>query len=182
MAEYVDRYDVGSLESSERKFSDLALMRRLVFDYMLRHRRLFTLEIALILAKTITLLAGPYIYKVTLDFIMDAPTRDGWWLADIIESMASDISGTASPDASYILLSAALLYVLVSLAQWIVTSLQTYYIDKLGLLVIADIREDFFDHLGDLSQRFFEHGNTGRLVSRVTNDAEALKKLDQCWL
>jgi len=177
MAEYVDRYDVGSLESSERKFSDLTLMKRLVFDYMLRHRRLFVLEIALILAKTITLLAGPYIYKVTLDFINDTPTRDDWWLAYILESIASNISGTAAPGVSYILLSAALLYVLISLSQWVVTSVQTYYIDKLGLLVIADIREDFFDHLGNLSQRFFEHGNTGKLVSRVTNDAEALKKL-----
>ena len=31
--------------------------------------------------------------------------------------------------------------------------------------------------MNNLSQRFFEYGNTGRLVSRVTNDAEALKKL-----
>jgi ABC-type multidrug transport system fused ATPase/permease subunit len=86
-------------------------------------------------------------------------------------------SDNAVPKTASILLSAALLYVLVSVAQWIVTSIQSYYIDKLGLIIIADIREDFFEHLSNLSQRFFEHGNTGRLVSRVTNDAEALKKL-----
>ena len=178
MAEYVDRYDVGSLESTERKFSDLGLMRRLIFDYMLRHGTLFALEILLMLAKMVTVLAGPYIYKVTIDFfINDTPTRDGRWLADIMRSLASAISGNAFPGTASILLSAALLYILVSLAQWAVTSIQTYYIDKLGLVVIADIRADFFEHLAALSQRFFEHGNTGRLVSRVTNDAEALKKL-----
>ena len=178
MAEYVDRYDVGSLESTERKFSDLGLMRRLIFDYMLRHGTLFALEILLMLAKMVTVLAGPYIYKVTIDFfINDTPTRDGRWLAEIIRTIAVSLSGTSAPGAASILLSAALLYVAVSLVQWLVTSLQTYYIDKLGLIVIADIRADFFEHLGVLSQRFFEHGNTGRLVSRVTNDAEALKKL-----
>ncbi|MBC8498793.1 ABC transporter ATP-binding protein [Candidatus Bathyarchaeota archaeon] len=178
MAEYVDRYDVGSLESTERSYSDLALMRRIIFDYMLRHRALFALKIVLILAKMVTLLAGPYIYKVTIDFfINDTPTVDGMWLADIIQGIAVSMSGQPSPGTASILLSAALLYVGISLVQWIVTSFQTYYIDKLGLIVIADIRADFFRHLGDLSQRFFEHGNTGRLVSRVTNDAEALKKL-----
>ncbi len=178
MAEYVDRYDVGSLESTERSYSDLDLMRRIIFGYMLRHRALFALEIALILAKMVTLLAGPYIFKVTIDFfIIDTPTGDGRWLADIIQGIAVSMSGQSSPGTASILLSAALLYVGISLVQWIVTSFQTYYIDKLGLIVIADIRADFFRHLGDLSQRFFEHGNTGRLVSRVTNDAEALKRL-----
>ncbi|TEU11143.1 ABC transporter ATP-binding protein [Candidatus Bathyarchaeota archaeon] len=178
MAEYVDRYDVGSLESTERSYSDLDLMRRIIFGYMLRHRALFALEIALILAKMVTLLAGPYIFKVTIDFfIIDTPTVDGRWLADAIREIAVSMSGQPSPGTASILLSAALLYVGISLVQWIVTSFQTYYIDKLGLIVIADIRADFFRHLGDLSQRFFEHGNTGRLVSRVTNDAEALKRL-----
>ncbi len=178
MAEYVDRYDVGSLESTERSYSDLDLMRRIIFDYMLRHRALFALEIALILAKMVTLLAGPYIFKVTIDFfINDTPTADGRWLVDIIRGIAVSMSGQPSPGTASLLLSAALLYVGISLVQWVVTSFQIYYIDKLGLMVIADIRADFFRHLGDLSQKFFEHGNTGRLVSRVTNDAEALKRL-----
>jgi len=178
MAEYVDRYDVGSLESTERQFTDLELMKRLIFGYMLRHRGLFALEMILIVLKMATVLAGPYLYKVTIDFyINETPTADGVGLAGLLESLAAALSGGASPGTAYILLSAGLLYVLISLAQWIATSLQTYYIDKLGLIVIADIRADFFEHLGDLSQRFFEHGNTGRLVSRVTNDAESLKKL-----
>ncbi len=178
MAEYVDRYDVGSLEATERRFSDLGLMRRLVLEYMLRHRRLLVLVMLLVFAKMLVVLAGPYIYKVAIDFfINDTPTSDGRWLADLIRSLASAMSGRASPDTTALLLSAASLYVATSLALWAVNSLQQYYIDKMGFIVIADIRAEFFDQLGDLSQRFFEHGNTGRLVSRVTNDAEALKKL-----
>jgi ABC-type multidrug transport system fused ATPase/permease subunit len=178
MAEYVDRYDVGSLESTKRKFTDLELIKRLIFEYMLRHRRLFALELILIVLKMVTVLAGPYLYKVTLDFyINETPTADGVWLAKLLETLAAALGGGTSPRTAHILLAAGFLYVLISLTQWITTSLQTYYIDKLGLIVIADIRADFFGHLGILSQRFFEHGNTGRLVSRVTNDAESLKKL-----
>lgn len=177
MAEYTDRYDVGSLESTKRGFSDVGLVRRLVSEYVLRHKGLFTLEILLLFVKTLMTIAGPYIYKVTIDFfINETPTRDGLWLAGIIRTIALALSPNASSKGVYFL-SAALLYVAVSLVLWAVTSLQNYYIDKLGLLVISDIREEFFSHLGELSQRFFEHGNTGRLVSRVTNDAEALMKL-----
>ncbi|MDP7207380.1 MAG: ABC transporter ATP-binding protein [Candidatus Bathyarchaeota archaeon] len=178
MAEYVDRYDVGSLESTERKFTDLELIKRLIFGYMLRHRGLFALEMIFVVLKMVTVLAGPYLYKVTLDFYINGtPTADGVWLAGLLEALAAALGGGAYPGTPHILLSAGFLYVLISLAQWIASSLQTYYIDKLGLIVIADIRADFFGHLGALSQRFFEHGNTGRLVSRVTNDAESLKKL-----
>ena len=177
MAEYVDRYDVGSLESTQRRISDLDLMKRII-GYMLRYRMLFAGEVALIFAKMVTVIAGPYIYKVALDFyVRDTPTADGLWLAGLMRKLAEMASGASAPGTASLLLSAALLYVLVSLAQWVVTSLQNYYIDKLGLMVIADIRADFFEHLGGLSQSFFEHGNTGMLVSRVTNDAEALKKL-----
>ncbi|HEX9914993.1 MAG TPA: ABC transporter ATP-binding protein [Candidatus Bathyarchaeia archaeon] len=177
MAEYVDRYDVGSLESTKRRYSDLQLVNRLV-GYMLKHRSLLALELTLLAAKTATVLAGPYLYKVTLDFyVVNTPTSDGVWLADIIKGLAAAYTGGSTPGAAPLLLSAALLYAAVALCEWAVTAAQLYYVEKLGLLVVADIREDFFGQINRLSQRFFEYGNTGRLVSRVTNDAEALKKV-----
>jgi len=177
VAEYVDRYDVGSLESTKRRYTDAQLVRRLV-GYMLRHRALLALELVLLAAKTVTVLAGPYLYKVTLDFyIVNTPTSDGAWLADAIRSLATTLTGVAAPGTPQLLLSAALIYAAVALCEWATTSAQLYYVEKLGLLVIADIRMDFFTQINRLSQRFFEYGNTGRLVSRVTNDAEALKKV-----
>jgi len=171
MAEYVDRYDVGSLESTERKYSDFQIVRRLMKDYVLKQSGLFYIEMALIFSKMVVYLAGPYIYKITLDyFIQDTPTTDGKWLADFIVSLSNG-------SLSSILLVSATLYGLFGLLEWLVSAFQFYYLDKLGYTVIADIREHFFSHLNNLSQRFFEYGNTGRLVSRVTNDAEALKKL-----
>lgn len=178
MAEYVDRYDIGSQESTTRQYSNVNLISRIISKYVLRHRTLFIVELVLVFFKMLTVLAGPYLYKITIDFfINNTPTPDGKWLADIILGLASNFSGNSVPEISSILLVTALLYVSISLVQWIVTTAQLYYIEKLGLYVIADIRTDYFDHLNSLSQRFFEYGNTGRLISRITNDAESLKKL-----
>ena len=178
MAEYVDRYDIGSLESTSRRMSDLEIVKRIIMEYMLKHKALFTLEIVLILFKMMTVLAGPYLYKTVLDFyIARTPTDDSVWLANIIDSIAVVMTHQTEPTLSSVLFVAALFYVAIALIEWAVTSAQLYYIEKLGLFVIADIRADFFSHINSLSQRFFEYGNTGRLVSRVTNDAEALKKI-----
>ena len=177
MAEYAGRYDVGSLESTERKYSDWGLIKRIIKDYMLRHRSLVVAMALIIAAKTALVLSGPYIYKVTLDnFISNTPEPNEVWLANIIRGIASVLGG-GTATVWLDIVSAGLIYVAVGVALWGVMSLQEYYLNKLGLNIIADIRSDFFLHLEKLSQNFFEYGNTGKLVSRVTNDAEALRKL-----
>ena len=177
MAEYAGRYEVGSLESTQRKFTDWQLVKRIVKEYMFRHKPLVSGVGLIIVLKTILVLAGPYIYKVTLDnFISNQPEANEQWLANIIIGISSAIS-RGSPSAWTNIASAGLVYVGVGVLLWIVMSLQEYYINKLGFHMIADIRSDFFKHLEKLSQNFFEYGNTGKLVSRVTNDAEAMRTL-----
>jgi ABC-type multidrug transport system fused ATPase/permease subunit len=177
MAEFSGRYDVGSLESTERRFSDWGLIKRIIKDYMLRHKSLVAAMALIIVAKTALVLSGPYIYKVTLDsFISNTPEPNEAWLANIIRGIATVLGGDTATQWLD-LVAAGLVYVAVGVALWGVMSLQEYSLNKLGLNIIADIRTDFFLHLEKLSQNFFEYGNTGKLVSRVTNDAEALRKL-----
>ncbi len=178
MAEFQGRYDVGSLESTQRRFSDWQLVKRLLMEYMLRHKPLVGGVGLIIAAKTLLVLAGPFIYKVALDnFISNSPQPNEQWLANIIRGIASAISGGAAPTPWMNIASASLIYTAVGVALWVVMSLQEYYTNKLGYHMIADIRKDFFLHLEKLSQNFFEYGNTGKLVSRVTNDAEAMRSL-----
>ena len=178
MAEYSGRYDVGSLESTQRKISDWGLVKRLAREYMLRHKPLVTIVGLIIAVKTLLTLAGPFIYKVTFDnFISNSPEANEQWLADITRGVASTLSGGSMPTLWTNLVSASLIYVSVAVGLWAVMSLQEYFINKLGYYMIADIRRDFFLHLEKLSQNFFEYGNTGKLVSRVTNDAEAMRSL-----
>lgn len=46
----------------------------------------------------------------------------------------------------------------------------TYYGHMMGVRIEADIREDLFRHMQDLSFSFYDHNRTGQLMSRVTND------------
>lgn len=178
MAEYSGRYNVGSLESTQRRFSDWDLVKRILREYMLRHKPLVVAVGLIIAVRTLLVLAGPFIYKVTLDnFISNSPEPNEQWLANIIRNIASAISGGSAPTAWATIVSAGLVYVAVGVALWAVMSLQEYYINKLGYHMIADIRKDFFIHLEKLSQNFFEYGNTGKLVSRITSDAEAMRSL-----
>jgi ATP-binding cassette subfamily B multidrug efflux pump len=178
MAEYAGRYNVGSLESTQRKFSDWDLVRRIFRDYMLRRKPLVAGVSLIIAVKTLLVLAGPFIYKVTLDnFISNSPQPNEQWLANMIRGIASAMSGGGAASSWTNIFSAGIVHVAVGVSLWAAMSLEDYYINKLGYLMIADIREDFFLHLERLSQDFFEYGNTGKLVSRVTNDAEAMRSL-----
>ena len=178
MAEFAGRYDVGSLESTERRISDLNIIKRVLGVYMMRHKGLVATVALLLTVRTGLTLVGPYIYKTVIDFfIRGTPSDSGQWFANLIISLASVLSGVAQPTPWMLLATSGLLYIAVGLSLWTVMSLQEYYVEKLGLTIIADIKYDFFIQLESLSQSFFEHGNTGRLVSRATNDTEALKRL-----
>lgn len=48
---------------------------------------------------------------------------------------------------------------------------QAYYMNWVGLKVVADIRNRIYEHLHRLSLDFFSNRKTGHLISRVTNDA-----------
>lgn len=178
MVGFADLNYVDSLESNKLTFSDTDLIKRLVRDYMLRHKSLLLVVVLLIGTRMVVTLIAPYIYKVAIDFfIKKTPNADGQWFVGFVETMAIFLSGSSIINEWAFLFVVAIMYVLAGLALWAISSFQGYYINKLGQTIIADIRSDFFHHLTVLSQRFFEQGNTGRLVSRVTNDAEALKSI-----
>lgn len=49
--------------------------------------------------------------------------------------------------------------------------------EYVGQRVMIDIRMKVFEHLENLSMTFFDKNPIGRLVTRVTNDVEALHEL-----
>jgi ATP-binding cassette subfamily B protein len=53
----------------------------------------------------------------------------------------------------------------------------TYYMQYLGQKTIYDIREQIFRHTQKLALRFFDKTPIGRIVTRVTNDVQALNDL-----
>ena len=71
----------------------------------------------------------------------------------------------------------ALIYSLVLLATVACSLTRTWLLMKLGQDVIFTIRRDVFEHILSLPARWFDTNPTGRIVTRVTNDVEALSEM-----
>jgi len=65
----------------------------------------------------------------------------------------------------------------VSLVYAAATYLQTYMVGWVGTRVLQDLRERVFGHIQSMSIGFFTRRSPGVLISRMTNDIEALNQL-----
>jgi len=63
------------------------------------------------------------------------------------------------------------------LLQAVIQYFLTYYTQYLGQKVLLDLRTQIFNHIQKLSLKFFDKTPIGRLVTRATNDVEALGEL-----
>jgi ABC-type multidrug transport system fused ATPase/permease subunit len=68
-------------------------------------------------------------------------------------------------------------YVLSALLFWGATYAQTYLVGWVGQRALQDLREEIYTHLQTMSIGFFTRRRPGVLISRMTNDVEALDTL-----
>ena len=66
------------------------------------------------------------------------------------------------------------IYVVVGIAAWIVGSFLIMGLARLGQLIVLRLREHLFGHLTTLSLRYFRRQRAGWIISRITNDVDAL--------
>ncbi len=69
------------------------------------------------------------------------------------------------------------LFLVAGLLNWGMTYAQTYLTGWVGERMLADLRTKLFEHLQRLSLGFYERNRAGVVISRLTNDVEALDQL-----
>jgi ABC-type multidrug transport system fused ATPase/permease subunit len=69
------------------------------------------------------------------------------------------------------------LFVAAALVNWGASYVQTYLINWVGQRALQDLRIELFQHLQSLSIGFYGRNKTGVLISRITNDVQALDQL-----
>src|SRR5262249_59399146 len=69
------------------------------------------------------------------------------------------------------------IFLIAALINWGASYLQTYNVDLVGQRVLQDLRIQIFRHLQRLSIGFYSRSRAGVLISRLTNDVEALDQL-----
>jgi ATP-binding cassette subfamily B protein len=68
-------------------------------------------------------------------------------------------------------------FILVAALGLLASSAQTYFTGWTGERILADLRNRLFRHLQRLSLGFYERNRAGVIISRITNDVEALDQL-----
>ena len=75
------------------------------------------------------------------------------------------------------ILSAAAFYLLLLLLGFVLNAADTWMLQKMGQKIIYRMREEVFTHIHSLSLSFFNNTPVGKLVTRVSNDTEAVNEL-----
>ncbi len=68
-------------------------------------------------------------------------------------------------------------FIVSALLVWLMTYIQTYLVGWVGQRALADLRIRLFTHLQSQPIGFYESRPAGVLISRITNDVEALESL-----
>ncbi|HMD57861.1 MAG TPA: ABC transporter ATP-binding protein [Solirubrobacteraceae bacterium] len=93
----------------------------------------------------------------------------------LLAKVAIDQGITRHDTATLVLVVIA--FLLAALLLWLMTSLQTYLVGWVGQRALADLRLRIFTHLQRQPIGFYESRPAGVLISRMTNDVEALESL-----
>ena len=75
------------------------------------------------------------------------------------------------------ILYAAGLYLLMMFLGFVLNAADTWMLQKMGQNIIFRMREQVFSHIHSLSLSFFNTTPVGKLVTRVSNDTEAVNEL-----
>lgn len=92
--------------------------------------------------------------------------------------LVGDAIDTFGADGDYdIIIDTAIKYAVVLALSVIFNIAQTWILQKAGQNIILEIRKDLYRHIQSLGSRYFDITPVGKLVTRVTNDVEALNEM-----
>lgn len=137
-------------EAEEKPFNGQYFKRML--RYLVPYRKLMTWVVIVVLLNMLLSLSEPII------------------LAYIIDKGIIDQNFTVIHVLGAVLLG-------IKLLGWLFSWLHTKWINHTGQRILFDLRQQLFNHLQTLSFRFFDGRPAGKIMSRITNDTNAIGEL-----
>ncbi|HFR4161657.1 TPA: ABC transporter ATP-binding protein [Bacillus cereus] len=133
---------------TEKKQSNL---RRLL-SYMKPYKGLLALAFLFLVGATVTEMMGPFLIKQFLDEHLVPRNFDQSALVTLF-----------------------VVYIVAHLLKVLFTYLDLLYFQNIAFKIVQDMRVEVYEHVQKLSLSFFDRTPIGTLVSRITNDTEAIK-------
>ena len=92
--------------------------------------------------------------------------------------LVGDAIDTFGANGDYdVIIATAIKYAVVLALSFAFNVAQTWILQKTGQNIILQIRKDLYRHIQSLGSRYFDITPVGKLVTRVTNDVEALNEM-----
>lgn len=92
--------------------------------------------------------------------------------------LVGDAIDTFGANGDYdVIIATAIKYAVVLALSFAFNIAQTWILQKIGQNIILQIRKDLYRHIQSLGSRYFDITPVGKLVTRVTNDVEALNEM-----
>lgn len=92
--------------------------------------------------------------------------------------MVGDAIDTFGANGDYdVIIATAIKYAVVLALSFAFNIAQTWILQKTGQNIILQMRKDLYRHIQSLGSRYFDITPVGKLVTRVTNDVEALNEM-----
>ncbi|HZW81964.1 MAG TPA: ABC transporter ATP-binding protein [Candidatus Deferrimicrobium sp.] len=144
------RRNFGDPDEVAAKPFDRYLFYRLM-GYVKPFARSLVFAALFMLLASVTELAGPYILKIVIDKYIIPKNVSGLW-------------------------QVVLIYSLILVVNWVATYYNTYLSTLNGQRITFTLRQHLFEHLQTLSFGFFDRRKAGKIMSRLTNDINALNQ------
>lgn len=92
--------------------------------------------------------------------------------------LVGDAIDTFGANGDYdVIIATAIKYAVVLALSFTFNIAQTWILQKTGQNIILQMRKDIYRHIQSLGSRYFDITPVGKLVTRVTNDVEALNEM-----
>jgi len=130
--------------------------RTLLRDLLRPHRRALLLAAVLLLAQNAFAMAGPYLVKIGID---------------------KGIPPLRAHHGSSVITTVTVFLVVAALGEYATKRTFLVLSGRIGQAVLLDLRTRVYDHFQKLSVSFHEKYTSGRVISRLTSDVDAIAEL-----
>lgn len=142
--------------------------RRFIINHLLRpHWKALSVAFVAVIVEGVADLFEPWPIKIVLDYVLGAHSLPAW--------MGCAVGATFGEDRWATLHFAAIATLVVAALGAIASYVENILTTQIGQWVMRDLRQTLYHHIHGLSLSYYDRHKTGDLISRVTDDVDAIQ-------
>jgi ATP-binding cassette, subfamily B, multidrug efflux pump len=146
----MSQWDMDSEDDEDKPFNK-QYMKRMI-GYLKPHKKVMVIVSIIVVLNMLLSLAEPLLIRYAID---EGMVKKNLWIIH----------------------TAGFAFLGIRLLAWLFSFLHIRMVNFTGQRILYELRQQLFNHLQSLSFRFFDGRPTGKIMSRITNDTNAIGEL-----